>query len=250
MKRRTTSLFKKLMYERYFLNEAEKDDKKEEEEDDPFGAGDGEGEDEPADDEGDSGGGSEEEEEAPADDSEEESAEGSESEDPTKKLTPEQEEEVAKKFAEENATEQGGKGGSPPVVLDPAISELIRDAAKKAEKAAKGGLADNIKYDLGEAWWRKNLTTLLFEADEMKKPLFDLNVFSGEVEKLIDNYDTLLDIPFIIYTKAYDHIVSSYGEAMADQFKSVMDEQYGINFDEEEEVPTVYAVGAKPSGTA
>ena len=34
MKRRTTSLFKKLMYERYFLNEAEKDDKKEEEEDD------------------------------------------------------------------------------------------------------------------------------------------------------------------------------------------------------------------------
>jgi len=58
----------------------------------------------------------------------------------------------------------------------------------------------------------------------------------------------MLDIPFIIYTKAYDYIKSLYGEDIAEQFKSTMEEQYDIEFNEEEETPAVYAVGARPSG--
>ena len=249
MKRRTTSLFKNLMYESYLLNEADK------EEDDLFGdAGEGdskEGEDETKDD------ADKDAEESPDD------AEGKDSKDkskdPAADLTDEEKEKVATAWASEQASETGGVDGEEtidPDVLTSEIEKHLEKAVRAAEESAKIDLARRVNFfkrkdgpgSIADGWWRKGLSALLYEANDANDASFDVGEYAQHVSRFIFNYDKMLDIPFIIYTKAYDYIKSLYGEDIAEQFKSTMEEQYDIEFNEEEETPAVYAVGARPSG--
>ena len=257
MKRRTTSLFKKLMYERYLLNEEEKESA-----DDLFGddTGDKEGEESDAEDKDADKEEDAPDEEAPDDESAEEGddAEG-EDKDPAADLTDEEKEEIASKWAAEQAAEKGGVNGDEsidPDVLTTEIEKHLEKAVKAAEESAKIDLARRVSYfsgkkgpgSIADAWWRRGLSALIFEANEAANASFDVGEYAQHVSRFIFNYNKMLDIPFIIYTKAYDYIKSLYGEDIAEQFKKIMEDQYDIEFNEEEETPTVYAVGAKPSG--
>lgn len=258
MRKRPTSLFKKVLYERYRLNEEEKEDdagdlfggddapegedKKDDEKDDA--AGDDAGGEEPEADAGGAGG--------------EEDAEGKD-EDPAKDLSDEEKEDIARDWAASKAMENGGTddGDAPdPDVLTSEIEKHLERALKAAEQSAKMDLAKRVNFlsdkdgpgTVGEGWWRKGLSKLIFEEKAPGDPVFDVGEYAQHVSRFIFNYDKMLDIPFIIYTKAYDYIKSLYGETIAEQFKNTMEEQYDISFDEKEEVPTVYAVGARSSG--
>lgn len=259
MKKQPTSLFKKMLYERYRLNEEEKSDAA----DDLFGGDEEEApdeEDKGEEDKGDEGAG----DDAPADDAADEKsdAEGDEGDkEPGEDLSDDEKEDIARDWAASKAMETGGTedGDAPdPDVLTSEIEKHLERALKAAEQSAKMDLAKRVNFlsDKGgpgtveEGWWRRGLTRLLYEAGPAKDPVFDVGEYAQHVSRFIFNYDKMLDIPFIIYTKAYDYIKSIYGETIAEQFKDLMEEQYDINFDEKEEAPTVYAVGARPSGAS
>jgi hypothetical protein len=253
MKRRTTSLFKHLMYERYLLNEAEKEGA-----DDLFGDDSNAADEETAEDEGaDAKDESEPEEDAPAD----EKGDDKKDKDPAADLSDKEKEEIASKWAAEQASETGGVDDAEtidPDVLTTEIEKHLEKAVRAAEESANIDLARRVKYfsdkeapgSIADAWWRKGLSTLLFEANEANEAAFDVSEYAQHVSRFIFNYDKMLDVPFIIYTKAYDYIKSLYGESVAEQFKKTMEDQYDIEFNEEKEIPTVYAVGARPSGAA
>lgn len=261
MRKRPASLFKKVLYERYRLNEEEKED----DAGDLFGGDDAEeGGDEKDDAEADAGGDDAAEDDAGSDDAEgkgegDEKASGDEK-DPGKDLSDEEKEEVVRKWAADQAMETGGTedGYSPDRnVLETDIEKHIEHAFRAAEEAAKMNLARRVNFlsdkgpgTVGEGWWRRGLSKLIFEDKAPGDPVFDVGEYAQHVSRFIFNYDKMLDIPFIIYNKAYDYIKSLYGETIAEQFKNTMEEQYDISFDEKEEAPTVYAVGARPSGAS
>jgi hypothetical protein len=229
MKKRV-SLFKKVMFERYYLNEADDDNIFSDEEDDE------KPDDEKPDDE-------KPDDEKPDD-------ENADDKDKTKSLTDEEKKEVAKSWAASQVTQTGGT--EPDVsqsVLEPVLDQHLQRAAAASERAAERELARQINT-MSDGWWRQGLSKLIFEAPSDAVSKFDVPTYAEHVSRLIFNYDKLLDIPFIIFNKAYNYIVSIYGNDVADQFKKTMKEQYVISFDEEKEVPTVYAVGARSSGGA
>jgi hypothetical protein len=261
MKRRSTTLFKRLMYERYRLNEEEKEN------DELFG-GEEESKSEEDSSAEDDEGGSDESEDKPEEETDDEGSEDDNKsedkdeadKDPAADLTDEEKEEIASKWAAEQASETGGVDGDEtidPDVLTTEIEKHLEKAVRAAEESAKIDLAKRVNFftdkqgpsSIADAWWRKGLSTLLFEANEANEASFDVGEYAQHVSRFIFNYNKMLDIPFIIYTKAYDYIKSLYGEDIAEQFKSIMEDQYDIEFNEEE-TPTVYAVGAKPSGAA
>ena len=264
MRKRPASLFKKVLYERYRLNEEEKED----DAGDLFGGDDAEeGGDEKDDAEADAGGGDAPEDDAGSDDPEgEDEGEGDEKasgdeKDPGKDLSDEEKEDIARDWAASKAMENGGTddGDAPdPDVLTSEIEKHLERALKAAEQTAKMDLAKRVNFlsdrdgpgTVGEGWWRRGLSRLIFEDKAAGDPVFDVGEYAQHVSRFIFNYDKMLDIPFIIYNKAYDYIKSLYGETIAEQFKNTMEEQYDISFDEKEEAPTVYAVGARPSGAS
>jgi len=264
MRRRSLSTFKQMMYERYRLNEEDEEKKDDEGDaaDDLFGGGDDKSDEGGDDAEKDSGGEEDDAgaEDAAGDDTGEDKKDAGGKDDPASDLSDDEKEEVARDWAASKAMETGGTsddGEAPdPDVLTSEIEKHLERALRAAEDSAKMDLARRVSFLSGqnepgtfsEGWWRRGLSKLLFEAESKKDPVFDVSEYAQHVSRFIFNYDKMIDVPFIIYTKAYDYIKSLYGDAIAEQFKDTMEEQYDISFDEEEAPPQVYAVGARPSG--
>ena len=82
-----------------------------------------------------------------------------------------------------------------------------------------------------ELEWRKApLSKLLFEdlAEEIPSPELDIEVFSAEVARLIQNYDSLLDMEALIVNKAKSFLRDKYDEPTADHFEELLDIRFGI----------------------
>lgn len=190
-------------------------------EDDPFAAEDDEGGDEAEDEGGDEGG-----DDPFAGDEEGEDEEGGD---------------------EEGGDEEGGDKkedesqptGPIDTVFDSAISDLYTEFEGKAMQLASQEKAtyESRNYSLKQ---------ILVEEEE----LFDVRVFAREVANLINNYEHLLDVEYLLYKKAVEFLEKKYGKLVMNSFIDTLKSEYSLSFtDEPEEVATPdaqekFAIGA------
>lgn len=81
-------------------------------------------------------------------------------------------------------------------------------------------------------------------------PNLDVQKFAVSVARLANKFQSMIDIPIVIATRAYNYLVSNYDKATADAFEEAMS-RHNIELDrpdtsEPEELPI--AVGAAASG--
>jgi len=193
-------------------------------------------------------GGGEEEEAADEGGEEEEAAEDTEEDTEEEGGDEEGGDEAAE---DEEAAEEGGEEdeeatGPSTSGVDIELNNLLSDFEAQAMATAK---AEVPEYEVipHEERFLPKLTNLLFEGDEEESasPLFDMPSFSANVARLIQNYQSLLDMEFMIFTKSRDFIATKYGEELAVVFEEDLETNHGITFDPEEpETETSYAAGA------
>jgi len=107
--------------------------------------------------------------------------------------------------------------------IDGEVNNLLADFEAEAIASAEKDAA--LK---GESYiYKKSMSKLLFEADE---PVFDVSSFASNIARVIDNYQTLLDVEKMIFDKAKAFISAKYGEPVADEFESILDSDHQISF--------------------
>jgi len=107
--------------------------------------------------------------------------------------------------------------------IDGEVNNLLADFEAEAIASAEKDAA--LK---GESYiYKKPMTKLLFEADE---PVFDVGSFASNIARVIDNYQTLLDVEKMIFDKAMSFLTAKYGEQVADEFESILDSDHQISF--------------------
>jgi len=84
---------------------------------------------------------------------------------------------------------------------------------------------------------------------EPQTPPIDMDQFVRRVVRLLENYDSLLDIPTVIVQRAQNYILENYDEAAAQDFESSLEEDHGISLNPKDNTTdTPAAVGAGPGG--
>jgi|GEM_PF-2142154 len=212
-----------------------------EQEDDPFGGGEDEaaeegGEDEAADEGAEEEAEEEEAEEEGAEEGEEESGEAA------MDLTPG--DEIALGKSVDNELEA--------LMID-YESEALKSAQLQGSTAAE---FDEVVQNMKQEWYRKPLGDLLFEQDEAagsySGPAIDMEKFTGDVARLVMNYQSLLDMEALIINKAKSFLRAKYDQEHVDKFEEILDVRFGVTIGAEEresEVPeSPAAIGAMPSG--
>ena len=107
--------------------------------------------------------------------------------------------------------------------IDGEVNNLLTDFEAEAVASAEKDAA--LK---GESFiHKKPIANLLFEADDVA---FDVGHFAGNIARVIDNYQTLLDVEKMIFDKAMAFITAKYGEPTADEFESILADQHQISF--------------------
>ena len=107
--------------------------------------------------------------------------------------------------------------------IDGEVNNLLADFEAEAIASAEKDAA--LK---GESYiHKKPMSKLLFEADE---PVFDVSSFASNIARVIDNYQTLLDVEKMIFDKAKAFLSAKYGEPVADEFESILDSDHQISF--------------------
>jgi hypothetical protein len=129
--------------------------------------------------------------------------------------------------------------------VDIALKDVMADFEKRALDAAKAK-GELKPVDAVKKEGRVSLARLLFEEEET--PLMDMGTFAADVARLISNYDSLIDMEAVIYTKAKDFLEKKYGKEYSDQLEDILAREYNIEFDheydpEKAEQP-IFAVGA------
>ena len=89
-------------------------------------------------------------------------------------------------------------------------------------------LADFEMDALKSAKVNESSLRLLLTEDESIQ--FDVNNFAESTARLIDNYETLLDIESAIYYRAVSVLEKNYGADVADAFKDIMQTRHGYDF--------------------
>lgn len=173
--------------------------------DDIFGDDDGGGDDDAGDEDADAG--DEEESDDAEADEEEEEAEEDESDDKS----------------DDSEDEDETPAGPADDTIDGEVNNLLTDF--EAEAVASAEQDEALK---GESYiYSKPISKLLFEADDVT---FDVGHFAGNIARVIDNYQTLLDVEKMIFDKAKAFISAKYGEPIADQFETILADQHQISF--------------------
>ena len=107
--------------------------------------------------------------------------------------------------------------------IDGEVNNLLADFEAEAIASAEKDAA--LK---GESYiHKKPMSKLLFEADE---PVFDVSSFASNIARVINNYQTLLDVEKMIFDKAKSFLSAKYGEPVADSFESILDSDHQISF--------------------
>ena len=80
-----------------------------------------------------------------------------------------------------------------------------------------------------------SIMSILNEESEPKTDEeFDIDQFADDTARLIQNYDSLLDMEAIIYNKAKQFLTDKYGSEVASALREILVDRYGIDFMEDE----------------
>ena len=136
-------------------------------------------------------------------------------------------------------------------VLDAEIDAVLIDY----ESIARDEQSENEEIGVKEestTLYKKGLSILL-EEEEKVDPI-DIEVFAGEVARLIKNYDNLLDMESLLYTKAVEFITRKYSEEKAKELEDSLELSHGISLkpdtEKEDEINTPIAIGANPAAAS
>ena len=84
---------------------------------------------------------------------------------------------------------------------------------------------------------------------EPNRPPIDIDQFVLHVVRLVENYDSLLDIPTVIVQRAQNYIDVNYDEAAAQDFQDKLETNHGISLNPRDNTTdTPAAIGAGPGG--
>ena len=86
---------------------------------------------------------------------------------------------------------------------------------------------------------------------EPGRPPLDMDQFTQRVVRLIENYDSLLDIRTVILNRAANYVLENYDEAAVGDFEDTLEIDHGLSLDpQDNEQETPMAIGAGPAGGA
>lgn len=106
--------------------------------------------------------------------------------------------------------------------IDLSLEKVLADFETRALKSA--ALEDQMRA-MPESL---SLKKALLEAPAT--PDIDVSQFAGDVARLINNYQNLLDLEAIIYNKAQDYLLDKYGETVSADFVDMMSNHFNISF--------------------
>ena len=127
---------------------------------------------------------------------------------------------------DEEDDEEEKPSGPSDDTIDGEVNNLLSDF--EAEAVASAEQAAALK---GESYLRsihkRSMSKVLFESDDAS---FDVAHFADNVARVINNYQTLLDVEKMIFDKAKAFLDAKYGEQVAKEFEDVLDSQHQISF--------------------
>ena len=144
------------------------------------------------------------------------------------------------------------------IALDSILQDYEMNALKSAQihVAAQEDISSEISDSTNE-WHKAGLGNLLFEQEApeeeevvVSETELDIDLFSQDVARLIQNYQVLMDMESIIFNKAKEFLIIKYGDGVAEAFAEILRLKHGLDFDseidalEDIEVAAPLAVGA------
>lgn len=197
-----------------------------EEEEDPFATDDEGGDDEAADEGGDEEGGDEEggDEEGGEEEEEEEEID----------VTPEEEAALSKSADDQIMAHIVDFETNAMKSASVQNDEMLRpDPVNPGEGA--------IELEVESRWYKKDISSLLYEESEaagvtgqaswVGSTSIDVATFANDVARLVQNYDSLLDMEALIISKAKDYIFANHDQETAEFFEEVMDQHHDMRVD-------------------
>jgi hypothetical protein len=141
--------------------------------------------------------------------------------------------------SEEPETDDEESDNEPPEAIPDNIDADIEAVLIDFEASARKSSSEEVKESLA----------LIYEVDED----IDLDIFAGEVARLVKNYDNLIDMEKMLVDKAKDFITSRYGEKEGIDLQDKLATQHDIEIDRkstslDSDLNTPLAVGATLSG--
>ena len=136
---------------------------------------------------------------------------------------------------------------NPNDLKDP-IQKFLVGAEKKAIEKSANKVGEGAIRSL-----RQKSLSFLLEADEasIKEPELDIETYTSEIARLIDNYTSLVDIKSNVITQAKDYLTKQYpdkAEAFGKQMIDLLRKQYNISLEPDEPQPDNYAAQAGTAG--
>ena len=100
-----------------------------------------------------------------------------------------------------------------------------------------------IELEVESKWYKKDVSKLLYEeqgsgigqASWVGSTAIDMSLFSTDIARLVQNYDSLIDMEALIIAKAEDYILSNYDQETADYFIEIMDQQHDMRAEDSTE---------------
>lgn len=139
--------------------------------------------------------------------------------------------------------------------LDQQVDDLLISYESEAKTKKNEGLDFRMMT-------RRFLSSPLLEAEEDKdkKKLtiedIDIEDFAASVSRMIDNYDSLLEVRNTLARRAINFLIENYEEDVVNEFKNVLEEEHDISIgktkteleDEEFEAPFADRAGGSGGG--
>jgi len=143
---------------------------------------------------------------------------------------------------------------APEISPDNSIDNKILAFFTKAERAAISDGKSRAAFQatgMEESLKRRNLRFLLEADDEEEEdngePKINVETFASEVNRLIENFTSLVDTKGVILTMAKNYLKNAYTDKEVDEFNQHMENQYDITDEpkQEENQNNNFAVGAR-----
>ena len=134
------------------------------------------------------------------------------------------------------------KATAPPDPEKEPLKAQLNKALIKATKSADTSIAV-------ESLRRRSLR-FLFEADESASKI-DIEVYAGEVARLIQNYTSIIDVKKNVIDQAMEYLKSQFpdeAEGLGKQMTDLLRKQYHIFLEKSEPPKDSYAIGATGGG--
>ena len=122
-------------------------------------------------------------------------------------------------------SEEESPAGPADDTIDGEVNNLLADF--EAEAVASAEQEAELQGESAQYIHKRPISKLLFEADDV---VFDVSSFTSNIARVIDNYQTLLDVEKMIFDKAKSFLAAKYGDPVADEFETMLDADYQISF--------------------